>query len=344
MMEPPTVNEETAEQEAHYRAQIAALLPQIDVMRLKLGKDGRRLSDMRFCERFGAMKGPMLTQLRSGSYRALSWRDAAEKLRTTLASANAYAEKLAGASGLVMFQFVQDIITGVTTAKGEGRRRLVTLLAESGGGKTTLLRFLRAQSEWGGTLVAMECHEGHKGSEVAFLHDVSLALDIEPKKVKWQAMVAIREELKKRNCVFFLDEMHHLSPAGLNMVKHWINTTACVFVFAAIPELWERLVERDAYAEAAQLITRTGVLRKFLKLDAADAALYCEAFAARWNEATPENRHAIAAKLATECSAKKKGMLDAADLFVKHLNNASEGDAPTKEDAEKAALNLRATR
>ena len=137
--------------------------------------------------------------------------------------------------------------------KSWGINRVVIVLAEPGGGKTTSMRQLAAR--YGDRITLCEASEVWADKPSALLSTMLRQLgEIEPPVSAVDRLDMLQRRLSVTRRCMVIDEAHHLGPRCLNTVKTLVNTTPGEFVLLAIPSLWAKL-NRTAYVEAKQLST-----------------------------------------------------------------------------------------
>lgn len=161
------------------------------------------------------------------------------------------------------FANVTESLSAVASAiSEESISRFVVIEGENGTGKDAVKNALLKR--WPNIIVAVEANELWRESNAIPLADIINALDIRRRKDEESGqkfvmphhphmrLELILEELQKRKLILLINEMHHMGPRGLNMLKTLINRTPVVPVGLCIPKLLARLVG-GAYEEAIQL-------------------------------------------------------------------------------------------
>lgn len=207
------------------------------------------------------------------------------------------------------FTNVTESLSAVASAIAEESiSRFVVIEGENGTGKDAVKNALLKR--WPNIIVAVEANELWRESNNIPLADIINALDIRRKKDEDSGqkfimphypaarLELILEELQKRKLILLINEMHHMGPRGLNMLKTLINRTPVVPVGLCIPKLLARLVG-SAYEEAVQLFGNRLCQRVRLPAPpAGEILLLCERRGVEFMDSATAN--AAAKVLATE--------------------------------------------
>ncbi len=159
-----------------------------------------------------------------------------------------------------------------------GRERLMLIEGPTGSGKTFALEAISRR--YAGQCAMIEAKTSWT-SVNAMAADWLVALDIftdpnddgESKMpiAFGRRLASLIAHLKARRTIILLDEGHHLSAEGLNVIKSILNQTDCVVIIACISTLWGKLASR-AWEEAAQLVYNRLFERVRLSAPGADDA------------------------------------------------------------------------
>lgn len=159
-----------------------------------------------------------------------------------------------------------------------GRERLMLIEGPTGSGKTFSLESISRR--YAGQCVMIEAKTSWT-SVNAMVCDWLTALDIfsDPNQdgeskmpiAFGRRLSCLIGHLKAHRMIILIDEGHHLSAEGLNIIKSILNATDCVIIIACISTLWGKLASR-AWEEAAQLVYNRLFERVRLVPPAADDA------------------------------------------------------------------------
>jgi hypothetical protein len=143
------------------------------------------------------------------------------------------------------------------TRKTKGDARFLLVVGESGTGKTSAVRIMKAKP-YGDQVVAVEASDawrGSKGTVAPFLRAIAGGLGMKDVPVgKDMLFDAVIAKLQGRRRCLIVEEAHHLDPQGINTIKSLINRTPVLVIATTMPVLWAKLSgSREAYAECKQL-------------------------------------------------------------------------------------------
>ena len=135
--------------------------------------------------------------------------------------------------------------------------RLITFLADTGGGKTRLCG--RLHEEEGAIVV--QAREAWKTSYFNCLRDFcdAVGIDTRANSNKGSMELEIVAALNKRRHILAVDEAEFFGAQSLNLIKLILNSTPSVVILCAIPEAFARW-NRANWHEARQIRRRTHVL------------------------------------------------------------------------------------
>jgi hypothetical protein len=167
------------------------------------------------------------------------------------------------------FEFVEEAMAAVAEAMQQtDNTRLVLVTAGSGGGKSTVLDWLKEDPKTSKIFYKVEATEAWRMREGGLLGALLMEVgsyDGEEargnrRKANYQALpIGANARLRQlielidgRRIILGVDEFHHIGPAGYNIIKTIINQTRAVVVAAGMPELIAR-INKNSHSEAKQL-------------------------------------------------------------------------------------------
>lgn len=201
--------------------------------------------------------------------------------------------------------------------------RLITYLADTGGGKTRLCG--RLHEEHGAIVV--QAREAWKTSYFNCLKDFCDAVGVDTKANSNKGLMELEiiNALNKRRTVIAVDEGEFFGAQSLNLIKLILNSTPTVMVICAIPEAYARW-NRANWHEARQIRRRTHVLIHQEAIHPSEAAKFLASGPAK----------AIAKEAAPflAAAANQFGRFDTCKRVARAL--ADGDDSPTLDDVKKA--------
>ncbi|AHF94201.1 hypothetical protein OPIT5_08235 [Opitutaceae bacterium TAV5] len=222
-------------------------------------QDEAGLNDGKFATAHLTVSGTTWYRIKEGTYGA----DPAltlNKLELNLRQMRlqrAQAAKLTGGGVFIRIPSQQAVFDAVTACKlkpEDDCERMVTFLAETGGGKTRLARQLKVEHD--GILV--EASEPWRKSYFAALFDIGLAAGLTETELgngEATAQRAVVRRLRANRRVLIIDEGEYFGPRTTNLLKLLLNQTPTVVVVMAIPALFARW-QCAAWVESAQTTRR----------------------------------------------------------------------------------------
>lgn len=145
------------------------------------------------------------------------------------------------------------------TRNEKGNARFILALGDTGVGKTSAVRVLRAKP-YGGLITAVEACDvwrgrNCRGTGVPILRAIGAGIGLRDlPDSRDRLLTAVVEGLSKKRQGIVIDELHHLCPEGINTLKALINLTPTIIIGMALPVLWDKLSgTRVGWIECKQL-------------------------------------------------------------------------------------------
>lgn len=232
------------------------------------------LSDADFSRRFLPFSSTTWSKLQSGTYGG-GFETISQRLDDAIADVEGRLPNLESAAAtrrtFRRTTLARAVLAALSAAReGLDDRRVVVVLAPTGGGKTAIRDYLASRNA-----VCVEGRQAWRNSYRAFCLDVARAAG--RKLPSTMAEFRIEEEmlaaLRAKPRVLYIDEANTMSAQCANAIKLIVNETECCVVIAAIPELWDRFLA-GSVQEAAQLVNRCQPILRAPKISAADAKLF----------------------------------------------------------------------
>jgi len=223
---------------------------------------------------------------------------------------------------ILALSYVTEARDALNMAFAEERNRIVIVLADTGGGKTTIAKSI--ERDFSSRTAMVEATETWRNSYLAGIQDISRACGIpEPKNNTRLAQDELITELKKSPRIIIIDEGNYFGAACLNLVKSIVNQTRSIVVILAMPKLWKTIT----YArneEARQLRNRAAAILEFNKVKLADVRLAMKAAVPNWSSLNGSSE--AAAKAITQ-AANAFGLwntvFSVADFIVQEAGNGT---------------------
>ena len=218
--------------------------------------EGREaLSDADFARRFLPFSSTTWSKLQSGSYGG-GYDTIAQRLDDAIADVEGRIPNIEDAAS--------------KRREGLDDRRVVVVLAPTGGGKTAIRDYLSTRGA-----VCLEGRQAWRSSYRAFCLDVARAAGrkLSPSMPEYRIEDEMLGALRTKPRVIYIDEANTMSAQCANAIKLLVNETECSVVIAAIPELWDRFLA-GSVQEAAQLVNRCQPILRAPKIGPADVKLF----------------------------------------------------------------------
>ena len=237
--------------------------------------EGREaLSDADFARRFLPFSSTTWSKLQSGSYGG-GYDTIAQRLDDAIADVEGRIPNIEDAASKRRSFRRTTLARGVLAALAAAReglddRRVVVVLAPTGGGKTAIRDYLATRGA-----VCVEGRQAWRSSYRAFCLDVARAAGrkLSPSLPEYRIEDEMLGALRAKPRVLYIDEANTMSAQCANAIKLLVNETECSVVIAAIPELWDRFLA-GSVQEAAQLVNRCQPILRAPKIGPADVKLF----------------------------------------------------------------------
>lgn len=223
---------------------------------------------------------------------------------------------------ILPLSYVTEARDALNMAFAEERNRIVIVLADTGGGKTTIAKSI--ERDFSSRTSMVEATETWRNSYLAGIQDISRSCGIpEPKNNTRVAQDDLITELKKNPRIIIIDEGNYFGAACLNLVKTIVNQTPSIVVILAMPKLW-KTITFARNEEARQLRNRAAAILEFNKVKLADVRLAMKSAVPHWSSLNGSAE--AAAKTVTE-AANAFGLwntvFSVADFIVQEAGNGT---------------------
>ena len=232
------------------------------------------LSDADFSRRFLPFSSTTWSKLQNGTYGG-GFDTIARRLDDAIADVEGRMPNIESAAAARRTFRRTTLARGVLAALSAAReglddRRVVVVLAPTGGGKTAIRDYLATRNA-----VCLEGRQAWRSSYRAFCLDVAKAAGrkLSPTLPEYRIEEEMLGALRAKPRVLYVDEANTMSAQCANAIKMIVNETECSVVIAAIPELWDRFLA-GSVQEAAQLVNRCQPILRAPKVSVADVKLF----------------------------------------------------------------------
>jgi DNA transposition AAA+ family ATPase len=240
---------------------------------------------------------------------------------------------------IIPLSYVTDARDALNMAFSEERNRLVIVLADTGGGKTTIAKSI--ERDFSSRTAKIEAAETWRKSYLAGVQDISRACGIdEPKENTRRAQFDLIARLQEKPRILVIDEANCLGPACLNLIKTIINETTCIVVILAMPKLW-KIITTNANQEARQLRNRAAAILEITKVKTADVRMALEDSLPNWSTL---NGSASAAVNAVTEAANTFGLWNTVFSVVTFISQEAGTGALTLDIVQQAATDVQKLR
>lgn len=266
--------------------------PYSDVINALLQHQGD-LSDTAFAKRWLSVSPTTWLRVRTGEYAADDHTPVWQKLQNDLRALQEHELITQGReSEILPLEHIKLALQSLNMAFAESRNRLVVILSETGGGKTTITRAI--EREYPGRVARTEATEPWRNSYLAGIHAIADSCGLEglPNNTR-VAEDRLFRYLKNSPRIIVIDEGNYFGPATLNLVKAILNQTASIVVITSLPILWERM-KASAWQETRQLRNRTAALIEFKSVTQRDVRALMESMLPNWHSLGTSERSAVA--------------------------------------------------
>ena len=233
-------------------------------------------SDRTFARDWLSVSETTWFRIRTNDYRTPDHSKALTKLTTDLSKIIEHQAITAGgsASRILPLFHITETRQALNLAFAEERNRLVIVLSDTGGGKTTIARAINR--DFPGRSASCEATESWRKSYLAGIHGIGGACHLKGMANNSRAAEdELFKELAARPRIVQIDEGNYFGPACLNLVKAILNKSSSVVVLYALPVFWT-YITRTSQHEAKQLRNRTAALLPFDSVRTADVRLALE--------------------------------------------------------------------
>lgn len=170
------------------------------------------------------LSGAMVSQVISGSYKG-NKEEVEAKIRKHIEIE--LSKYIVDKKKEVFIDFEHVIINKAKISNAMRDREFLIIRGESGVGKSELLKHMCKQIP---NSVYVEAFKGIRTK--GFMYDFALELGIKPDGSAADVFKLIREVLKRKNKVIFLDEVNHLDYTSLEMIRSLWGMTDTAFILA----------------------------------------------------------------------------------------------------------------
>ena len=209
------------------------------------------MSDAQFAKRWLTVSPTTWFRIRTGEYMADDHASAYTKLTSDLRALQEHLIISQGRSHEILpLEHVELSLQALRMAFAESRNRLVVVLSETGGGKTTITRAI--EQEFPGRVARAEATEPWRQSYLAGIHAVGEACGLHDLPNNSRAAESrLIKELVARPRIIVIDEGNYFGPATLNLVKAILNLTGSTVFITSLPVLWQRMKQHAWHAATA---------------------------------------------------------------------------------------------
>lgn len=222
-------------------------------------------------------------RIKKGEYQASDHSRVLKKLTWDLSNITD-AETLTGSikrGRILSLSFITDARDALNMAFAEERNRIVIVLADTGGGKTSIAKAI--ERDFSSRTAMVEATETWRKSYLAGTQDISRACGIpEPANNMRVAQNDLIAELKRQPRIIIIDEGNYFGTACLNLVKTVVNQTSSIVVILAMPLLWKTITKKSNQ-EARQLRNRAAAILEFTRVKKSDVARALEETVPNWS-------------------------------------------------------------
>ena len=240
-------------------------------------------SDKSFAEGKLSVSQTVWYRIRLGKYMADDHSRVLRKLTSDLSGIIDSAQISGGIKRkrIIPLSFVTEARDALNMAFAEERNRIVIVLADTGGGKTTIAKSI--ERDFSSRSAMVEATETWRKSYLAGIQDISRACGIEePRNNMRIAQNDLIDHLKIKPRIIIIDEGNYFGAACLNLVKSIVNQTASIVVILAMPVLW-KTITKNSNQEARQLRNRAAAILEFNRVKSQDVRSAMEAAVPNWS-------------------------------------------------------------
>lgn len=277
-------------------------------------------------------------RIKAGSYKADDHSKVLDKLTSDLAKRLDHLALTVGTkeATILPLSHITESRKALNIAFGEDRNRLIITLADTGGGKTTIVKSICR--DFPGRVAPVEATEPWRNSYLAGLHGIGNACGLlELPDNSRRAEQLLLAELKARPRIILIDEGNYFGPACLNLVKAILNNSASVIGIFALPVFWN-FITRSSLHEARQLRNRTAAMLQFDSVKDADVRLALSKTVPTW-DTLPASSAATAVTLVRK-AANSFGLWNTVFSAAAFIAEESAGNSITLDMVETAVSDI----
>lgn len=243
-----------------------ALFARINNYRLEMEEiNGKPMSESQMVNQFFSLSGTTYNRLKNGVYAGAiaSNLDKLEREIDDMASRISEIQRRTKKAGeFVRTRFGAAVVGAVVAARDDMNCcRIVIGLAPTGGGKSSITRYLEARYN----AISVEGRQSWRTSYKAFCADVAAAAGNRIKSRKYDEHLAEEEMLAalgQKAGILVIDEAVNFGRGTWNAIKMIANRTEYTVVILSIPELFDEL-KKGAENEVKQVLNRCQAVLRF---------------------------------------------------------------------------------
>lgn len=299
-------------------------------------------SDKVFAKRWLSVHDSTWGRIKAGKYDAADHTAVYEKLAIDLAKMEDHLIITSGAEQEILpLLHIRLGLAAVRQAFGQPRNRLVVILADTGGGKTSIAQAIG--DEFPGACANAQASEPWRSSYLAALQSIADACKIgqlPPSARKGEAV--LMAYLKENPRLIIIDEGNYFGPATLNLVKLILNLTKSTIIILALPIFWDGLI-RTARQEAQQLRNRTAAKLTLTDIDHDGVSILLAASVGeQWTAMDRVEQRTATTKIVKE--AKSFGLWNTVVSIASEVRTEAEEQPVSPGIIDRAISNVRALR
>lgn len=299
-------------------------------------------SDKAFCKRWLSAHESTWLRIKAGTYAAANHESILDKLTTDLAKLEDHLIITSGEEQEILpLLHIKLGLAAVRQAFGQPRNRLVVILSDTGGGKTSIAQAIH--EEFPGACAKAQASEPWRTSYLAALQSIADACKIGqlPASARKAESVLV-SYLRENPRIIVIDEGNYFGPATLNLVKLILNETKSTIVVLALPIFWDGLI-RTARQEAQQLRNRTAAKLTLTDIDHDGVStLLAASVGTQWTAMDKPEARAATTRIVKE--AKSFGLWNTVVSIASEVRAEAGDETVTPSIIDRAISNVRALR